>query len=221
VYFFLLPRAINPPLCFHHGNASGTADGFIEHGEIGNTPGRLFCADKFFEIMNATYDFLASLFGLGMEPKELTFVQMSLRGVSIFLLTLVMVRLSSKRSLAEKTAFDAILLVIIASVLSRAINGSAGFFTSIGCSFVLVFLHRLFSWIACRSHAFGKIIKGCPAIVIENGQLQRDAMRRNLISEHDLEEDLRLNARTDDPLKIRTARVERSGDISFIKAKSG
>jgi len=167
--------------------------------------------------MNAIYNFLTSLLGLGMEPKEFTFTQMSLRGVIIFLLTLVMVRLSSKRSLAEKTAFDAILLVILASVLSRAINGTAGFFTSIGCSFVLVFLHRFFGWIACRFHAFGKIIKGSPAIIIENGQLQRQTMRRDLISDHDLEEDLRLDAQTDDIAKIKTARLERSGDISFIK----
>jgi uncharacterized membrane protein YcaP (DUF421 family) len=171
--------------------------------------------------MNAIYECLRALLGLGLEPKELTFSQISLRGVTIFVLTLVMVRLSSKRSLAEKTAFDAILLVIIASVLSRAINGTAGFFTSIGCSFVLVFLHRFFSWIACRSHAFGKLIKGCPAIIIENGRLQPDAMRRNLISSHDLEEDLRLDAQTEDVTKIKIARLERSGDISFIKASGG
>jgi uncharacterized membrane protein YcaP (DUF421 family) len=42
-------------------------------------------------------------------------------------------------------------------------------------------------------------------------------MSRNHISKHDLEEDLRLSARTDDLSKIRIARVERSGDISFIK----
>src|SRR2546430_13054205 len=167
--------------------------------------------------MNAIYNFLTSLLGLGMEPKEFTFTQMSLRGVIIFLLTLVMVRLSSKRSLAEKTAFDAILLVILASALSRAINGTAGFFTSIGCSFVLVFLHRFFGWIACRFHAFGKIIKGSPAIILDNGQLQRQTMRRALISDHDLEEDLRLGAQTDDIAQIKTARLERSGDISFIK----
>jgi uncharacterized membrane protein YcaP (DUF421 family) len=170
------------------------------------------------EAMNAIYDFFAPLLGLGLQPKDLTFLQVSLRGVLIFLLTLVMVRLSSRRSLAEKTAFDAILLVIIASVLSRAINGSAGFFTSIGCSFVLVLLHRFFSWVGCRSHAFGKLIKGCPAIIIENGRLQRDAMRRNLISDHDLEEDLRLDAQTEDVTKIKIARLERSGDVSFIKA---
>jgi uncharacterized membrane protein YcaP (DUF421 family) len=170
--------------------------------------------------MNAIYDFAAQLLGLGMEPKELTFVQVSLRGVIIFLVTLVMVRLSSKRSLAEKTAFDAILLVILASVLSRAINGTAGFFTSIGGGFVLVLLHRFFAWVACRSHAFGKIIKGRPDVIVENGQVNRHAMRKNLISDHDLEEDLRLDAHTEDLSRIRVARLERSGDVSFIKRES-
>jgi uncharacterized membrane protein YcaP (DUF421 family) len=167
--------------------------------------------------MNTLYDFVDSLLGLQLEPKQLTFTQVSLRGVIVFVLTLFMVRLSSRRSLAQKTAFDAILLVILASVLSRAINGSAGFFTTIGVGFVLVFLHRLFGWIACRSHVFGILIKGCPTVVIQNGQLNRHAMRQNLISDHDLEEDLRLDAETQDISKIKIARLERSGDLSFIK----
>lgn len=144
-------------------------------------------------------------------------MQVSLRGVIIFLIALFMVRLSSQRSLAEKTAFDAILLVILASILSRAINGSAGFFTSIGGGFVLVFLHRFFAWVAYRSHAFGKMIKGSPVMIVENGQPLIDRMRRSHVSQHDLEEDLRLTAKTDDLSRIRVARVERSGDISFIE----
>lgn len=167
--------------------------------------------------MNAIYDFVGPVLGLDAEPKDLSFTQISLRGIIIFLVTLVMVRMSSKRSLAEKTAFDAVLLVILASVLSRAINGSAGFFTSIGGGFVLVILHRFFAWIACHSHAFGKVIKGSPDMIVKEGQPLLEAMRRNLISKHDLEEDLRLDAQTEDLAKIRVARLERSGDISFIK----
>jgi uncharacterized membrane protein YcaP (DUF421 family) len=41
----------------------------------------------------------------------------------------------------------------------------------------------------------------------------------NHISQHDLEEDMRLDVKTEDLSKIRVARVERSGDISFIKAE--
>jgi len=183
---------------------------------LSHTPIRLLSGDEFLA-MKMFYDFVGPLLGLDAEPKDLTFTQISLRGIIIFLITLVMVRLSSKRSLAEKTAFDAILLVILASILSRAINGTAGFFTSIGGGFVLVFLHRFFAWLACRSHAFGKLIKGCPEIIVENGKPVLAMMRRNLISQHDLEEDLRLEAKTEEFADIQVALLERSGDISFIK----
>lgn len=75
--------------------------------------------------MNALWNSFQTLLGLGVEPKDLTFVQVSLRGIIVFLATLIMIRLGHKRSLSRKTAFDAVLIVILASVLSRAINGSA------------------------------------------------------------------------------------------------
>jgi uncharacterized membrane protein YcaP (DUF421 family) len=168
--------------------------------------------------MNTSSQLFEALLGLGAEPKELTFLQVSLRGVIVFIVTLVMVRLSSKRSLAEKTAFDAVLIVIIASVLARAINGSAPFFPTLGIGFILVLLHRLLGLAAYYSHGFGILIKGKASVLVENGRLQRKNMRLNHISEHDLEEDMRLDAATEDLSKIKTARIERSGDISFIKA---
>ena len=152
----------------------------------------------------------------GVEPKDLTVLQISLRGIIVFVATLMMVRLGHKRSLARKTAFDAVLLVILASVLSRAINGSAAFFATLGGGLVLVLLHRLLALIAYHSHWFGIIIKGRPEPIVEDGDLIRGNMRRNHISQHDLEEDLRLSAQLEEIDKVRIARVERSGDISFI-----
>ena len=130
--------------------------------------------------------------GSGVEPKDLTFLQISLRGIIVFVATLMMVRLGHKRSLARKTAFDAVLLVILASVLSRAINGSAAFFGTLGGGLVLVLLHRLLALIAYHSHWFGIVIKGQPERIVEDGDLIIGTMRRNHISKHDLEEDLRL-----------------------------
>lgn len=168
--------------------------------------------------MNTFSQFAEALLGLGMEPKDLTSLQVSIRGMIVFVATLIMVRLSSKRSLAEKTAFDAALIVIIASVLARAINGSAPFLPTLIVGFVLVILHRLLAVGAYFSHAFGILIKGKSVVLVENGKLQHKNMRLNHISEHDLEEDMRLDAATEDLSKIKVARVERSGDISFIKA---
>jgi uncharacterized membrane protein YcaP (DUF421 family) len=166
--------------------------------------------------MNTFYDFLAPILGLGVEPKDLTFIQISLRGVIVFLATLIMIRLGHKRSLARKTAFDAVLIVILASVLSRAINGSAAFFATLGGSFVIVLVHRLLALIAYHSHWFGVLIKGRPELIIDDGDLILRTMRRNHISRHDVEEDLRLDAKTEKLSDIAAGYVERSGDISFI-----
>jgi len=166
--------------------------------------------------MNAFYNSFSLLLGLGAEPKDLTFIQISLRGVVVFIATLIMVRLGHKRSLSRKTAFDAVLLVILASVLSRAINGSAAFFATLGGGLALVLLHRLLAFIAFHSHWFGCLIKGLPEVIIEDGDFVLETMRRNHISVHDVEEDMRLNLRTDDVSKVKKGRIERSGDVSFI-----
>jgi uncharacterized membrane protein YcaP (DUF421 family) len=168
--------------------------------------------------MNAIYDFLAPILGLDLQPNDLTFLQISLRGIIVFIATLIMIRLGHKRSLARKTAFDAVLVVILASVLSRAINGSAAFFATLGGGLVIVLVHRLFAWIAYYSHGFGVLIKGAPEIIVKNGDMIVRSMRRNHISKHDLEEDLRLGAKLENISRVKVARIERSGDISFIKA---
>ena len=167
--------------------------------------------------MNAFWNSFETLLGLSVEPKNLTFVQISLRGIIVFLATLAMVRLGHKRSLSHKTPFDAVLLVILASVLSRAINGSAAFFATIGGGVVLVLLHRVFAHLAYYSHGFGILVKGKPDIIVRDGECDFRMMRRNHISTHDLEEDMHLDAHLEELSKVRLARIERSGDISFIK----
>jgi uncharacterized membrane protein YcaP (DUF421 family) len=167
--------------------------------------------------MNALWNSFETVLGLSVEPRNLTFVQISLRGIIVFLATLAMVRLGHKRWLSHKTPFDAVLLVILASVLSRAINGSSAFFATIGGGVVLVLIHRLFAYFAFYSHGFGILVKGKPDIIVHDGECDFPVMRQNHVSIHDLEEDMRLNAHLDDLSKVRVARIERSGDISFIK----
>ena len=79
-------------------------------------------------------------------------------------------------------------------------------------------LHRLFGIAAYYSHAFGILVKGKPIVLVQSGRCQRKNMLWEHITDHDLEEDMRLDAKTEDLSKIQIARLERSGDISFIKA---
>ena len=83
-----------------------------------------------------------ALLGLGRDATSLTFLQISLRGVIVFFAALVIVRCGDRRFLSQKTAFDAVLGFILASMLARAVNGTAAFLPTLGGGFVLVMLHR-------------------------------------------------------------------------------
>ena len=167
--------------------------------------------------MNAFYEIISAWLGLGIEPKDLTFLQISLRGAIVLVATLIMVRLGSKRSLADRSAFDAVLLVILASVLSRAINGSSAFFATIGGGLVLVLLHRLLGVCAYLSPAFRRLLKGDAEELVRDGKIIHSALRKHQIAEADVREDLRLELQTEDFSKVKVARLECSGDLSFIK----
>src|SRR5207249_10776534 len=101
-----------------------------------------------------------------------------------------------------------------------AINDSAAVFGTLGAGFVLVMLLRSFAHLAYYSHRSGIFFKGAPDTIVRDRECAFPMMRRNHVSMHDLEEDMRLDAHIDDLSKVRLARVERSGDISFITKES-
>ena len=157
------------------------------------------------------------MLGLSAESKDLTFPQIALRGIVVFVVALIMVRLGDRRFLSKKTAFDAILGFILASMLARAVNGSSAFFPTLGGGFVLIGLHRLLAYGARISTRFGFLVKGQFQPVIQDGQVLEQAMRKNNLTRHDLLEDLRLNGNVEVPEGVKAAYIERNGQISVVK----
>jgi uncharacterized membrane protein YcaP (DUF421 family) len=160
---------------------------------------------------------LEALLGLGREAAGLTFLQISLRGVVVFMAALVIVRCGDRRLLTQKTAFDVVLGFILASMLARDVNGTAAFFPTIGGGFVLVVLHRVLAYWSRRSHAVGLLIKGRSDVIVRDGVLDEAAAQRNRLSEHDLLEDLRLNGNVADIRDVSLAVLERNGQISVVR----
>jgi uncharacterized membrane protein YcaP (DUF421 family) len=160
---------------------------------------------------------LEALLGLGREAAGLTFLQISLRGVLVFATTLVIVRCGDRRFLCQKTAFDAVLGFILASMLARAVNGTAAFFPTLGSGFVLVILHRVLAYWSRRSHAVGLLIKGRSDVIVRDGALDEAAARRNRLSEHDVLEDLRLNGNVGEIRDVLLAVLERNGHVSVVR----
>lgn len=154
------------------------------------------------------------------EGKELEWWHMCSRAVVIFLLMILLLRLSGRRSFGMKSPFDNTVVFLLGAILSRAVTGASPFVPTVAASLVIVLLHRLCAWLSLKSHSFGRLIKGEPIILYEGGKMNRHNMERSLISEHDLKEGLRNAINSDKLEEAETIILERDGDISAVKKKT-
>lgn len=170
-------------------------------------------------MIQSVVDEVQHLLGLNLDIEDVNSVQMALRALAIYAIMLVLVRLASKRFLSKASAFDVIVAIMLGSIMSRAINGSAPFLPTIVAGVALLALHWLFATLAAHS-SFGALVKGEPRLLIKDGEVQENEMREAKLSMNDLKEALRLQAGEPDPSNIKRAYLERSGRISVIPFKT-
>lgn len=155
--------------------------------------------------------------GLELESRDLSVIQMGVRAVVVYVITVFMVRLAKKRFMGRATAFDVILGIMIGSIVSRAVTGNAPFLPALTATAALIGMHWLFSGLALHWHGFGSLIKGKPRLLIDKGKVDTKALRAAHMTEHDLLEALR-----DEGIsslgQVNEARLERSGNLSVLKA---
>lgn len=166
--------------------------------------------------MSTVVDEIKALLGIDQGSLDLDADQMLLRAVITYLIALVFIRLGDKRFLGQNTAFDVILGVVLGSVMSRAVTGNSAFVPTIAAATALVAMHWLLAFVSFRSRRVSGFVKGAPRVLIENGELQHDNMRRSHIAQGDLTQALHVDTGTQDLDKVEAAYLERSGDITFI-----
>jgi uncharacterized membrane protein YcaP (DUF421 family) len=167
--------------------------------------------------MEALWSITDALLGLSAtKAEELSTPQVCLRALVVYLVLIGYVRFAKKRFLSQATGFDAILVIVIGSIASRAISGTAPFMSSLAGTFVLVLVHWAISYITQDSPALSYAIKGKDTVLIRNGEINRQALAASHMSEDDLAEDLRQEG-IETPTQVKMARLERSGRLSVIR----
>jgi uncharacterized membrane protein YcaP (DUF421 family) len=167
-------------------------------------------------VIEGLWEQFQTLLGLGSDIGKVSVSQMVLRTILIYAFTLVIIRLGSKRFLSEATAFDVIVSIMLGSIMSRAINGSAPFIPTLFAGLILVGLHWLLAILAYRTDWFGSLVKGNRVLLIKDGEIQHKGMRQASITSKDLDAALRLQTKQTDPAKVQLAYLERNGRISVI-----
>jgi uncharacterized membrane protein YcaP (DUF421 family) len=160
-----------------------------------------------------------ALLGDDVSGHFLTWYQMGIRSTIVFFIALLFIRLAGMRVFGEKSAFDVVVSIILGAVLSRAIFGGSPFLPIIFAAGVIVFLHRLLSYLSFRHHKIGLLVKGTRHHLVKNGEIMWSNMAMTQITERDIMEALREKTHLNDISEVEEAFFERNGQISFVLKK--
>jgi uncharacterized membrane protein YcaP (DUF421 family) len=159
-------------------------------------------------------ELIKEIFG---EGKDLSVLQMSCRGIVIFIIALLLIRISGRRSFGVRTALDNIISISLGAILSRAVVGASDFVPVVVTCVVIVLMHRLFGWFIANSKRFGRIMEGNKILLYNDGQFIPDNLKKALVCWEDIMQGVRKSALTEDLSQIDKVYIERNGEISAIK----
>lgn len=159
-------------------------------------------------------ELLITIFG---EDKNLNALQMSCRGLVVFMIALVLIRISGRRSFGVRSPLDNIIGILLGAVMSRAVVGASPFIPVMVCCFVIVLLHRVLGWIIATNRRFAGIIEGEKILLYDDSRFIDDNLKRALVCREDVMQGVRKSALTEDMDNIDKVYMERNGDISAIK----
>jgi len=135
----------------------------------------------------------------------------------IYVFLLVVFRVAGKRSLAQITTFDFVLLLIIGEATQQALLGDD--YSVVNACIViatLILLQIALSHVAARFPAVDRAVEGLPLIVVDNGKLLNDRLRRERLDQSEIlaaARELHGLERLED---IKYAVLERSGGITIV-----
>lgn len=140
-----------------------------------------------------------------------------LRGLAVYFGLLIIFRLSGRRTIAQMTPFDLVLVLIISETVQQALVDNDHSITN-AALLVLTLMGSaiLMSVVKQRSRTLQRWIDGLPVLAIEKGKMHEDRMNAMRVDADDImaaARDLQAVEKLED---IEHAVVENSGHITVI-----
>lgn len=143
------------------------------------------------------------------------------RGAIVYILLLVIFRLAGRRTLAQMTTFDLILLLIISEATQNAMIGDDPSITNAMLVIIsLVSLDIVLSLVKRWSPLAERWLEGKPMIIVEHGRSLTDLMKKARIDEADVMTAARDKHGLERMNQIKYAVLETNGQISIIPERA-
>ncbi len=153
------------------------------------------------------------------EDRVIELLILLYRTAILWIVALVVFRMMGKRTLAKLGPFDFAVIIMIGEAVAIGMEDSkTPLMNAIGITVLLGALQYLLTWLNVRYRWLEKITQGTSTLIVEQGHVKQQQMKRERVSNPDLDMELRKNDVSLD--EVVEARLEPTGDISLKKKKS-
>lgn len=153
-----------------------------------------------------------------MEIPDLgsSLVDVAIRTGIIYVVLITGLRIAGKREVGQLSIFDLIVLLVIADAVQNAMVGqNATLAGGIVAAITLLTMDRLLNLVTGRVPRVRQLLEGEPQVLIRDGVVLEDALRKEGIDDDDLAAALRRQGVLD-PTEVRLAVLETDGSISVV-----
>lgn len=152
-----------------------------------------------------------------MWTPELPVVEKIIRAAAVYFFLLVAFRLTGKRQLGQMSSFDLVVLLIISNIVQNAMIGNDNSITGgfIGAATILVLNYGI-ARLVVANRSVERLIEGAPTVLIHNGKVIEQNLRRELLTRDELMAALRRQGILSVD-EVRVALLEETGAITAVK----
>jgi uncharacterized membrane protein YcaP (DUF421 family) len=152
-----------------------------------------------------------------VDPQDLMLT--ALRASLLYFALLIVIRLLGKRSVGAISAFDLLVALMLGEVVDEAIFGDVSLTKGLLAIGVIAAWHFIDEFASSRSAKIDRLTAGEPTVLIRHGEFDEKALASERLNRSEVLAQMRLQG-IDDTNDIKTATLETSGQISFIKEKA-
>ena len=157
------------------------------------------------------------LLGLTLSADVLTTFHFINRMMIIYILGIALVRMQ-RQFMGINTPFNYIITFVLGSVLASAVIGDAPYMPVLTMTLFILIINFVMAALVYYSKFFEKIIRGERDVLVKDGKIQWDNMRRNLVTYDELMESAH-SCTIEELNEIKKAYFENSGKITIIIKK--
>lgn len=146
-----------------------------------------------------------------------SFTRLLIVGPLAYILVILVLRVSGKRSLSKMNSFDFIVTVSLGSILASILtNENLALLDGILAFSLLLFLQYLTSWLSVRSDFVNSLVKATPRLLFYNGRFDEWSLKKERVSKNEILQAVRSegHALLDD---VQAVVLETDGTFSIIE----